>query len=637
MHPFPARLVVTFIAAAGVLCTYPAIASAAIEPTRDATTVAQAITDGVSETGAAFPDIPPTEECENGDDDDIDEFADFPADTQCASPNDDDEATAGGQGFAFGPQACNDGIDNEGDGRRDFGGELFDPDCASANDDDEETPGEQAGTGGNNPAAGSDVGLTSFPAAGASYAILSSGNTGFADDPDDEDDASASNGGSFYPERGLGDVNDLVSLRINVDVPASANCLRIDFRFLSEEFPNFVGSSVNDAFVAELDSSNFTAAPPPAAEIDAPNNFAFAPRADNPAVDDVVSVNSAGMSEANAAGSTYDGATPRLRASTPITPGEHSVFLTVFDQGDSILDSAVFLDNLVLAAVPPASCTAGASADFTPPDTTITAGPTDGETTTNASPTFGLASSEAGSGFECAVDGGALEDCGPEATIGPLAPGSHTFTGRATDAAGNADPSPATRTFTVAAPEEPPPGAPVVGESVNVATVDGTVRIKCKGDQGFSELEGADQIPVGCLIDTRRGTVRLTSSTGTGGGTQSGEFWDGLFRVKQKVGKKPDTELVLEGSLNCGKKDRALSRKGRGGRGLWGDGKGKFTSRGHRGAGSSRGTKWFVGDRCNGSTFVKVKRGVVRFRDFVDDRTVIVRAGESYATDPRKG
>lgn len=188
-------------------------------------------------------------------------------------------------------------------------------------------------------------------------------------------------------------------------------------------------------------------------------------------------------------------------------------------------------------------------------------------------------------------------------------------------------------------PEDGPPGEPVVGKSVNVKPVEGTVRTKCKGDQGFSELEGEEQIAVGCLVDTRRGTVLLISSKGTAGGTQSGEFWDGLFRVKQKAEKKAETVLALAGPLGCKKKGRigSFARGKKGGRGLWGDGDGKHTTKGDRGAGSSRGTKWFVGDRCNRTTFVKVKQGVVSFRDFVDKKTVIVRAGESYSTEPGSG
>ncbi len=52
------------------------------------------------------------------------------------------------------------------------------------------------------------------------------------------------------------------------------------------------------------------------------------------------------MTRRFARGTTFDGATRLLRASTPITPGRHRLYLSIFDQGDRIYDSAVFLDNL---------------------------------------------------------------------------------------------------------------------------------------------------------------------------------------------------------------------------------------------------------------------------------------------------
>ena len=116
-----------------------------------------------------------------------------------------------------------------------------------------------------------------------------------------------------------------------------------------------MGSSVNDGFVAELDSSTWTTVD---SVINAPNNFAFDPSGD------VISINSSGatsMTAANATGTTYDGATPLLGASTPITPGTHSLYLSIFDQGDDILDSAAFLDNLVLGTTAAGSCKAGAT------------------------------------------------------------------------------------------------------------------------------------------------------------------------------------------------------------------------------------------------------------------------------------
>ncbi|MFI5428584.1 choice-of-anchor J domain-containing protein [Aeromicrobium sp. UC242_57] len=87
--------------------------------------------------------------------------------------------------------------------------------------------------------------------------------------------------------------------------------------------------------------------------------------------------------------------------------------------------------------------------DITAPDTTILTGP-DG-VTQDSTPSFTFESSETGSTFECAVDDATFGPCtGPEThTTGDLTDGDHTFAVRATDAAGNTDETPATRTFTV--------------------------------------------------------------------------------------------------------------------------------------------------------------------------------------------
>ena len=98
-------------------------------------------------------------------------------------------------------------------------------------------------------------------------------------------------------------------LKIDLNVPAGVNCLSsFDFRYLSEEYPEFVGSAFNDAFIAELDNSTWTTN---GSDIDAPNNFAFDP------ANNEISINAAGvtsMTSGFAVGTTYDGATPRLRA-----------------------------------------------------------------------------------------------------------------------------------------------------------------------------------------------------------------------------------------------------------------------------------------------------------------------------------
>jgi hypothetical protein len=88
-------------------------------------------------------------------------------------------------------------------------------------------------------------------------------------------------------------------------------------------------------------------------------------------------------------------------------------------------------------------------ADTTPPDTTITSGPSGSTTATSASVSF--TSTESGSTFECQLDAGAYGSCtSPKAYTG-LGVGSHTFSVRATDIAGNVDPAPATATWTITA------------------------------------------------------------------------------------------------------------------------------------------------------------------------------------------
>ena len=61
---------------------------------------------------------------------------------------------------------------------------------------------------------------------------------------------------------------------------------------------------------------------------------------------------------------------------------------------------------------------------------------------------------------------------------------------------------------------------------------------------------------------------------------------------------------------------------------LWGDGRGRFRTRGRYGAATVRGTKWLTLDRCDG-TKVRVVRGKVSVRDLVrpNRRPQLVKAG----------
>lgn len=201
----------------------------------------------------------------------------------------------------------------------------------------------------------------SFPTDGDEHAILTTGSVEAVDDPngnpDDQpdgvDDFSVDLGG---PNR-RGDTDfDVSVLRIDLLVPPTANCLSFDFQFFSEEYDEYVGTAYNDAFIAELDASTWSTS---GSTISAPRNFAFDGAGHEISVN---AVGTGGSSIDNAVGTTYDGATPLLSAATEVEPGTRALYLSVFDQGDHVLDSAVFADNLRVGFVddPGVSCRPGA-------------------------------------------------------------------------------------------------------------------------------------------------------------------------------------------------------------------------------------------------------------------------------------
>ena len=532
-----------------LIASGPPAAAATISATRNAATATSALADSAAGAvnSSSFPVIPPASaasECSKGLDDDGDGLVDFTppvgqtADPDCISPSDSVEMADAppecSNGFDddgdalvdFNPPAgetadpgcdnatdnnefdgdpnpaaaCANGIDDDGDGLIDFSppaGETADPGCDNTADIDEGSEGFPGQVG--NPAAVVSTPLAGFPTAGSSFTLLSNGDALLADDPNNSGGSGFSAGGgggshgdSFY---------DLVTLKVDISVPAGANCLAFDFKLMSEEFPEYVGGSVNDGFVAELDTSDFTADAANNNAVVAPNNFAF------DSAGKVISINTAGFSEAEAAGTTYDGSTPLLRASRPVTSGAHSLYLSVFDQGDGVFDSTAFLDNLRIFTAPDGGCITGSTSDITPPDTTITGGPAEGSTTNDNTPTFTFTSTEAGSTFQCRIDAAAFAACTTPLTTAALSDGQHTFEVRAIDSSGNVDPTPASRTFTVSSVIDTQPPDTAITSGPSGTTSDSTPTFAFTSTEAGSTFE--------CRIDAAAFAACTTPFTTT--------------------------------------------------------------------------------------------------------------------------
>jgi dienelactone hydrolase len=103
--------------------------------------------------------------------------------------------------------------------------------------------------------------------------------------------------------------------------------------------------------------------------------------------------------------------------------------------------------------------------DLTPPNTTITAGPSGTVPTGDA--TFEFTSSQPGT-IECKLDAGAFAPCTSPTSYTGLGAGSHTFSVRAIDPAGNVDGTPATRTWTVGSADTTPPETTVTSAPSSV-------------------------------------------------------------------------------------------------------------------------------------------------------------------------
>jgi hypothetical protein len=166
-------------------------------------------------------------------------------------------------------------------------------------------------------------------------------------------------------------------------------------------------------------------------------------------------------------------------------------------------------------------------------------------------------------------------------------------------------------------------GPPVAGKSVGARPVSGTVLVKAGGR--FVPL-AAGLLKNGAEVDARKGKVEITRADGG-----KAVFYDGIFKLSQAGGI---TTLTLSEALDCSKRARTAAKKPKTRR-LWGDGKGRFRTKGTYSAATVRGTKWLVSDTCT-STRTTVRQGSVTVRDDVKKLNVVLRAGTSYTARAKR-
>jgi hypothetical protein len=544
-------------------------------------------------------------------------------------------------------------------------------------------------------------GLTPFPRNGASYLVLSTGDATRADQPDQPGTfPSVDDGGSTPRSRG-DSAFDVSILELSFGSAAGGpvtGCFGFDLRFLSEEYPSRLASPYTDTLVAEVD--NATAWSAVGTSILAADNFASLPGGQP------LTIQSTGagiMSPAEAAGTPYGAATGLLHAQMPLAAvASHTLHLSLFDHGDHVNDSAVFVDNLTLTQ--PNICPRGITA--LGPAVAIT-GPSVAATVNTPTPT--LTGTASGPGAVTArIYAGPMAAGTPLQTLpaaragnawsvvaGALAPGQYTAQATQASATPGVNGVSAPTTFTVLQGAAAQPGGgsssqqqtpgdrdndgipddqdtsdgslpPIPGKTFDARVVSGDVFIKypagagpraaIKPPKGFVALQGAANVPMGAQLDTRRGRVAVTSAADTGASkTQTADFYDGIFQVKQATPKKKPTkatalitDLVLKGEpprsecapLKGSASAAAAKKKKRGAKSvlgsLWGNGKGKFRTNGKYSSATVRGTIWLTQDRCDG-TLTTVKRGTVTVRDLKRRRTVTVKAGHSYLARAARG
>jgi hypothetical protein len=242
------------------------------------------------------------------------------------------------------------------------------------------SPASTIGTTATSPAVQADQSIAGFPRAGSTYAILSSGSAAglLSGSHTDGEQLGQNDGPGLHGSFNV----DTTVLRVDVDVPLGTNCVSVDLRFFSDEDQDFY----QEALVLERDLTTW--AMPDDHTLTASDNFAVG------AGSTPLTVNSPLVTAGAVTGINRAWSSGVLTASTSITGGAHSIFISVSDQADQLKNTDAMLDNLRFSHVadPTTQCQTGARAAITNVAPPVVQGtPSLGSTLTATTGTWNLA------------------------------------------------------------------------------------------------------------------------------------------------------------------------------------------------------------------------------------------------------
>jgi len=186
-------------------------------------------------------------------------------------------------------------------------------------------------------------------------------------------------------------------------------------------------------------------------------------------------------------------------------------------------------------------------------------------------------------------------------------------------------PPPAPPTAPASGPTAAP--VPVAGVTLLSQGTTGQVLVRLPGQSGFVPLGVAAVVPVGALVDARKGSVVLQSIVNSA--MQAMTVSGGMFVVRQQAGGPPELRLATP----AGQERACASRRKGVVRTLTVTvPKGIVRTIPKKGLVTGRNASWRTSDRCDG-TLTRVMRGRVTVRH--GRRNVTVRAGRSYLIKAR--